>query len=180
MKHISVSSVTQRLPENCRSFSHLKYLAQSLCRPSDEEYGTVKSDYLALVTAKCIADYYHMSTEFLEEQGHTYTVSEEFSTRTLDKSTTTKFVQSLSHIKARDYQIDAIHNILESDRGLILSSYWLRKVIHYLCSGKILRSESISRVLIVVPTTSLVEQMFTDFADYGWASDEFCHRLYAR
>ena len=59
--------------------------------------------------------------EFLQEQGHIYTVSEEYSKRILDKSTTTKFVQSLSKIKARDYQIDAVHNILEHDRGLILS-----------------------------------------------------------
>ena len=121
MKHISVSSVTQRLPENCRSFSHLKYLAQSLCRPSDEEYGTVRSRLFGVGTGKIYSGLLPYVTEFLEEQGHAYTVSEEFSKRTLDKSTTTKFVQSLSTIKARDYQIDAVHNILESDRGLILS-----------------------------------------------------------
>ena len=40
----------------------------------------------------------------------------------LDKNLTTKFVRSLEKgLRARDYQIDAIHNILESDRGLILS-----------------------------------------------------------
>ena len=116
--------------------------------------------------------------EFLEEQGHAYTVSEEFSKRTLDKSTTTKFVQSLSQIKARDYQIDAIHNILEYDRGLILSPTGSGKsfIIYALVRYYVQR---VLRVLIVVPTTSLVEQMFTDFADYGWASDEYCHRLYA-
>jgi len=33
--------------------------------------------------------------------------------------------------------------------------------------------------LIVVPTTSLVEQMYKDFADYGWDVGSFCHKIYA-
>ena len=115
--------------------------------------------------------------EFLQEQGHTYTLSEEFSKRTLDKSTTSKFVQSLSKIKARDYQIDAVHNILEHDRGLILSptgsgkSFIIYALVRYYVQKNL-------KVLIVVPTTSLVEQMYTDFIDYGWSSDDYCHRVY--
>ena len=35
------------------------------------------------------------------------------------------------------------------------------------------------RILIVVPTTSLVEQMYKDFADYGWNVDVFCYKIYA-
>ena len=35
------------------------------------------------------------------------------------------------------------------------------------------------RVLIVVPTTSLVEQMYKDFESYGWKADVFCHKIYA-
>lgn len=34
------------------------------------------------------------------------------------------------------------------------------------------------RILIVVPTTSLVEQMCGDFDTYGWSSDENCHKIY--
>ena len=38
------------------------------------------------------------------------------------------------------------------------------------------------RQLILVPTTSLVEQMYTDFNDYasniGWNIAEHCHRIY--
>ena len=33
--------------------------------------------------------------------------------------------------------------------------------------------------LIVVPTTSLVEQMYKDFADYGWDVGSYCHKIYA-
>ena len=34
------------------------------------------------------------------------------------------------------------------------------------------------RVLIVVPTKSLVEQMYKDFKEYGWDVKEHCHRIY--
>jgi len=33
-------------------------------------------------------------------------------------------------------------------------------------------------VLIVVPTTSLVEQMYKDFEDYGWDIGSYCHKIY--
>ena len=33
--------------------------------------------------------------------------------------------------------------------------------------------------LLIVPTTSLVEQMFTDFKSYGFNSDKYCHRQYS-
>ena len=36
-----------------------------------------------------------------------------------------------------------------------------------------------SKILLVVPTTSLVEQMFKDFQDYGWDAENYCHRIYA-
>ena len=35
-----------------------------------------------------------------------------------------------------------------------------------------------SRTLIVVPTISLVHQLYSDFADYGYVSDEFVHRIF--
>ena len=35
------------------------------------------------------------------------------------------------------------------------------------------------RTLILVPTTSLVSQLSSDFADYGFDSDTFVHRVYA-
>ena len=35
------------------------------------------------------------------------------------------------------------------------------------------------KVLIIVPTTSLVEQMIKDFKSYGWRADELCHAIYS-
>ena len=38
--------------------------------------------------------------------------------------------------------------------------------------------EQDKNILLIVPTTSLVEQMYKDFEDYGWNSEEHCHRVY--
>ena len=34
------------------------------------------------------------------------------------------------------------------------------------------------KTLILVPTTSLVEQMYKDFEDYGWSSGTYCQKIY--
>ena len=120
--------------------------------------------------------------KFLTENGHTVQLSEDFAKRNLDKSITTKFIRSLEKgkLRARDYQIDAVHNILESDRGLILSPTGSGKsfIIYALVRYYVKKFDE-KKVLIVVPTTGLVEQMYNDFAEYGWFPDEHCHKLYA-
>tara|TARA_R100000406_G_scaffold7911_1_gene5384 strand:- start:1240 stop:2268 length:1029 start_codon:yes stop_codon:yes gene_type:complete len=40
-------------------------------------------------------------------------------------------------------------------------------------------AERNQKTLLVVPTTSLVEQMFKDFQDYGWNAEDYCHRIYS-
>ena len=55
------------------------------------------------------------------------------------------------------------------------------------CSGKSLITYLLVRfnllrldkkILIIVPTTSLVEQLFKDFKDYGWSPEKNVHRIY--
>ena len=64
MKYISVSNVSRQLHENFRNFSPMKFRMLSLCRQSEVDYGTAKSDYSALVLVKSILDYYRMSGDF--------------------------------------------------------------------------------------------------------------------
>jgi len=120
---------------------------------------------------------------FLAEQGHKIQYdSSLIPPQKFDKKITTKFVRSLEKgkLRARNYQIDAIHNILTNDRGLILSptgsgkSFIIYALVRYYL--KILNDK---KILLIVPTTNLVEQMYNDFADYGWFPDEHCHKLYA-
>ena len=79
-------------------------------------------------------------------------------------------------IQPRDYQYYTIYKALKYNRGLFLSPTGSGKslmiyslVRYYHGAGK--------KILIVVPTTSLVEQMSKDFADYGWHTDDI-HKIY--
>ena len=85
-------------------------------------------------------------------------------------------------ITIRDYQSDAIFNAINDERILLLSPT---------ASGKSLIIYSILRwhlehnrkCILIVPTTSLVEQMYADFEDYssanGWSVDTHCQKLYS-
>ena len=75
----------------------------------------------------------------------------------------------------RDYQIDAFVHAVRERRSLLLSPTASGKsFIIYLLS----RYYN-ARTLIIVPTTSLVSQLASDFADYGFASDRNVHRIFA-
>ena len=85
-------------------------------------------------------------------------------------------------IQVRDYQFEAIRKALSDERVLLLSPT---------ASGKSLIIYSIIRwhlehnrkCVIIVPTTSLVEQLYADFEDYssanGWKTSAHCQKLYA-
>ena len=120
--------------------------------------------------------------KFLKEQGYEIEYEGDFGVRKLDKKDTDRFVRSIEKgkFRARDYQIDAIHKVIESNRGLILSPTGSGKsFIIYALVRYYVQKLSDQKILIVVPTTGLVEQMYSDFADYGWFPDEHCHKLYA-
>lgn len=84
-------------------------------------------------------------------------------------------------IEIRDYQIDAVYQAITDARRLLLSPTGSGKSLIIYC---LLRwHERFNRKqLIIVPTTSLVEQMYSDFQDYsclnGWKASENCHRIY--
>ena len=81
-------------------------------------------------------------------------------------------------ISPRDYQVDAVYEALRYNRKLLISptasgkSFMIYSVVRY----HVARG---NRILLVVPTTSLVEQMYKDFKDYGWDPENHCHRIYA-
>ena len=68
-------------------------------------------------------------------------------------------------LQIRDYQMAAFTHAIRNNRSLSLSPTASGKsLIIYLLS----RWYESNRVLILVPTTSLVEQMYSDFLDYGY------------
>ena len=81
-------------------------------------------------------------------------------------------------ITPRDYQIDAFKYALDYERGLILSPTASGKsLIAYLLVRHYLNVID-NNILIIVPTTSLVEQLYKDFKDYGFDVENNVSRNY--
>ena len=86
----------------------------------------------------------------------------------------------------RPYQFECVGEALTRKRAILLSPtgsgksfiiyliirYWLQR----LTDGR--NYPKAGRALIIVPTTSLVEQMHSDFINYGW-SEGAMHRIYS-
>ena len=71
-------------------------------------------------------------------------------------------------IQVRDYQMAALDYAIRNNRSLLLSPTASGKslIIYILSVWYAAKTES--NILILVPTTSLVEQMHSDFLDYGF------------
>ena len=88
------------------------------------------------------------------------------------------YMTAISKYAPRDYQVEGVYDALKHNRRLLISptasgkSLMIYSVVRYYV-------EKQQNILIVVPTTSLVEQMYKDFADYGWDVGSFCHKIYA-
>jgi superfamily II DNA or RNA helicase len=91
-----------------------------------------------------------------------------------------KFLETLElPFEARDYQIEAIRHGIKNHRALLLSPTG---------SGKSLIIYALARyynkkTLVIVPTISLVSQMFSDFKNYAknqpeYNVDKICHPIY--
>lgn len=81
----------------------------------------------------------------------------------------------------RDYQLDAIQTAINKDRCLLLSPTASGKslIIYTLIRFYLMHPDlSGKKILIIVPTTSLVSQMYADFQDYGFDVKNKCHVIY--
>ncbi len=78
--------------------------------------------------------------------------------------------------KVRDYQYKAIYEALRNNRKLLLSPTASGKSLMIYCIVRYYTDKGMN-VLIITPTTSLVEQLSKDFQDYGWGDDT--HKIYA-
>ena len=123
--------------------------------------------------------------QFCKDHGYTY----EFKNNThyglpfevnegISKEGVKDYMTAISKYVPRDYQIDGVYDALRHNRKLLISptasgkSLMIYSIVRYYVENK-------KNTLIVVPTTSLVEQMYKDFADYGWDVGSFCHKIYA-
>ena len=88
------------------------------------------------------------------------------------------YMHSICSHSPRQYQIEGVYDALRHNRKLLISPTASGKslMIYSLVKYYVDRGE---KILLVVPTTSLVEQMYKDFLDYGWNAESYCHLIYS-
>ena len=106
----------------------------------------------------------------------------------IDRETVEAFAKFLNPcsrgnpIEIRDYQVDAVLKGIADERTLLLSPTASGKslIIYTLMRYHLEHSR---KCIIIVPTTSLVEQMYSDFVDYSsgnaWKVQNNCQKLYS-
>ena len=118
--------------------------------------------------------------KWLEDWEEPYEISKELKDeKQLDREILNGFITGLklkargNPIVPRDYQVDAVDFAIRKHRALLLSPTASGKslIIYILVRyyKLLMREQPQDRTLILVPTTSLVEQMYSDFVDYGWS-----------
>ena len=88
------------------------------------------------------------------------------------------YMGSICSFSPRTYQVEGVYDALRHNRKLLISptasgkSLMIYAIVRYYTDKR-------KKILVVVPTTSLVEQMVGDFRDYGWDTDSYCHKIYS-
>ena len=141
-------------------------------------------------TGELPAGLIHHLVQYIESRGYNYElVKTKYGTPLEDERPDPKevvqFIKTLNlPFDPRDYQFIAIMEALHRTRGILLSPtgsgksliiYVLAKYWLSLVEGALYGAD---KVLVIVPTTGLVEQMHGDFIQYGCNPDDL-HRIYS-
>ena len=90
------------------------------------------------------------------------------------------YIESLNMpYRIRDYQFDAVSTGIHRKRGVLLSPTGSGKSLIIYALTRWYLDNCDKMVLVIVPTTSLVEQMYGDFRDYGYDVENEVHRIYS-
>jgi superfamily II DNA or RNA helicase len=88
----------------------------------------------------------------------------------------------LNHLKLpvtpHDYQVAAFEHAIAVGRSVIISPTASGKSLMIYTIARYLLARNKKCGLLVVPTISLVEQMYSDFKDYGWDVEKNCQKIY--
>lgn len=118
--------------------------------------------------------------EFLKNKGYRVKIDEELlKTNSIDDQEIFNFILSLNlPFKPRDYQVEYFSHVIRNKRAVILSSTGSGKslIIYMLIR---FFQEFLNKGLIVVPTISLVSQMYKNFEEYGYNVEKNVHQVTA-
>ena len=137
-----------------------------------------------VVTGEIYMGLFPYIEEYLQNNGEDYELDDGLrNKREVARSVVQGFVRGLRptlngrRIKVREYQIDAITHAIATNRSLLISPTASGKSLIIYCLVRYYQMMEL-KTLILVPTTSLVEQMYKDFEDYGWSSGTYCQKIY--
>jgi len=127
----------------------------------------------------------HHLIKYIESRGYNYELVKTkygipLEEQRPDPKEVVDFIKTLNlPFNPRDYQFIAIMEALHRTRGILLSPTGSGKsLIIYILLQYYLRVINDKKVLVIVPTTSLVEQMYSDFIQYGGDKEDI-HRIYS-
>ena len=138
-------------------------------------------------TGQINAGLYWAIKKFCMERGYGIKVEEgpygyPYETNKVNHMQTMQWLDTLGMpYKPRDYQYDALTHAIKYKRAILLSPTGSGKsfIIYMLMRWYLENRQAGKKILLIVPTTSLVEQMYSDFKDYGFDVDSNCHRIYS-
>lgn len=80
-----------------------------------------------------------------------------------------------AHLDIRDFQVETFTKAIQDKNGLFVCPTASGKSFIIYCIVRYL----LEKTLIIVPTTTLVHQMFEDFQSYGLDSEKYCHKIFS-
>jgi len=116
--------------------------------------------------------------QFAKERNYTieYADSRDFDDTEFSIVEAKEFARDIQlKLEPRDYQLEAFVYAVRKRRALLLSPTASGKSLVIYLLSQMYRNE---KVLIIVPTTSLVHQMTSDFISYGGSAEDI-HKIYA-
>ena len=131
---------------------------------------------LNIITGLLYSGLIHYIEDFCKQRKYNVKYLSDFSSTEFSVKEANDFIRSLNlTIQPRDYQISAFVKAIRDNRKLLLSPT---------ASGKSLIIYLLTRyyntkTLIIVPTTSLVSQMSSDFLSYGYDDTDNIHKIYS-
>ena len=107
--------------------------------------------------------------KFAKERGYTVSFTDDFASTNFSLKEANEFIDTLNvpH-DSRDYQVEYFAHCVRNHRALMLSPTASGKSL----MAYLLTEYYASKTLIIVPTTSLVHQMRTDFIEYGMNEED--------
>lgn len=119
--------------------------------------------------------------KFCEERNYEIEIDKEInSTDVFSVIEAKEFCDSLNlPYEVREYQLKSFITAIRNRRVLLLSPTASGKSLILYLIVRYLQNIEYKKGLLIVPTTSLVEQMYSDFKSYGYDSDRYCHRQYS-